>query len=96
MTHQTGLINDFESAVAFLLLTYPVLKKRNEKRSVAKISATTSDENKIPRKQNRTQGVNQGRNLNSYVMKTGVLLRYHKPAAYNFLTHHQKDELREH
>ena len=48
------------------------------------------------RKQNRTQGGKKGCNLKSDVGKSGVTLRYHKTAAYKFLTHPQNDELRDH
>ena len=69
-----GLRNDFEAAVALILPTDPVPKKRKEKRSVAEIYTTAADENKtgggnFPRKTNRTQGGKQGGNLNSGVRK---------------------------
>ena len=80
-----GLRNDFEAAVALILPTEPVPKKRKEKRSVAEIYTTAADENKtgggnFPRKTNMTQGGKQGGNLNSGVRKCFVLLCYHKPA----------------
>ena len=45
----TGLSNYFEAVVEFLLKTNQVPKKRKDKRSLAEISATTSDENNPPR-----------------------------------------------
>ena len=91
----TGLRNDFEAAVAFLLPTDTVPKKRKEKRTVSEIYATISYENKIQRKQNMTQIGKQGGNLKSGVRKTGVYLLYHKSAEYNFLTYPHKDKLPE-
>ena len=51
---------------------------------------------KLPKKTNTTQGRKKGGNLNSSVGKSGVPLRYHKPAAYKLLTQTYKDKLRDH
>ena len=77
----TGKRNDFEAAVAFLLPTDPVAKKRNAgaKQGNAQISDTTADVAAF--------GAKPG------IGKTGVALRYHKHKEFHALTPEQRDEL---
>lgn len=80
----TGMRNNFEAAVAFLLPTDPVKKKgRKSKRNAAEISST------------QATGAS-GPPLKSGVGTTGVALRYHSPKEYAKLSEEQRDELREH
>ena len=79
----TGMRNDFESAVTFLLPVDPVAKKRkgsNSEGNYAEISSAS--------------GGNQSGTKKS-TGKSGVELRYHKKEEYRKLSSEQKDELRE-
>ena len=81
-----GMGNDFEEAAAYLLQFCPVSKKRkntgNERNyNVSSVAAEPRNEQAKKRK------VNKG--------KTGVELRYYKPAEYRKLSSDQVEELRE-
>lgn len=81
-----GIGNDFEEAAAYLLQFCPVSKKRktsgNERTyNVSSVTTETRDEPVKKRK------VNKG--------KTGVELRYYKPAEYRKLNSSQIEELRQ-
>ena len=88
----TGMRNDFEAAVAFLLPHDPVKKKRGAKRASVQISAATSvsDPNDKPE-----DGGKNVRFKPTYG-KTGVELRYYKLKEWKKLTKEQQDEVREH
>ena len=76
----TGLRENFEKAVAILLPTDPVVKKK-KKRNRAEISSVTNAP-APPRKKKRSKG------------KTGVELRYYKYGEFKKLTDAQKEELK--
>ena len=78
----TGMRNNFEAAVAFLLPTDPVVKKGKGKRTNAEISAAAGDA-----KQMGTLKAGRG--------STGVEFRYYEPKEFRKLTQEQKDELME-
>ena len=89
----TGMRSDFERAVAFLLPTDPIKKKRGGKRVAGLISSTNAttpgggggkDKSKKKTRFKTTSGT------------TGVEFRFYKPAEFHKLTQEQKDELREH
>ena len=83
-----GMRNNFERAVAFLMPTDPVEKKKaKNKRSIAEVSAVESEE-RPPRK--NLGGHKQGRG------KSGVEFRYHTPEEYNALNKEQRQELHAH
>ena len=81
-----GIRNDFEEAAAYLLQFCPVSKKRKTSNSerTYNISSVTPESNSEPVKKRK---VNKG--------KTGVELRYYKPAKYRKLNSSQIDELRQ-
>ena len=90
-----GMRQDFELAVAFLLPTDPVKKKRGGKRGTAQISAVIAaasgedDSNdKGTSKKNVRFKANTG--------KTGVELRYHTHKEFIALSKEQRDELINH
>ena len=76
----TGLRENFEKAVAILLPTDPVVKKK-KKRNRAEISSITNAP-APPRKKKRSKG------------RTGVELRYYKYGEFKKLTDAQKEELK--
>ena len=90
----TGMRSDFERAVAFLLPTDPVKKKRGgNKRNAGQISATTAA--------GGGGGKNEGPKTKKTRFKstfgaTGVEFRYYTPSEFGKLTKEQKDELRAH
>ena len=84
----TGKRNDFEGAVAFLLPTDPVKKKRGGKRPHAQISATTAVND-------RTKNDKAFRFKPAYG-KSGVELRWYKLKEWKKLSKEQQDEVREH
>ena len=83
-----GMRNNFEAAVAFLLPTDPVEKKKSKsKRPIAEVSAADGEEN--PAK--KTIGTHKpGRG------KSGVEFRYHTPEEYQALNKEQRAELHAH
>ena len=89
-----GMRSDFERAVAFLLPTDPVKKKRGgSKRNAGHISSTTAA--------GGGGGKNEGTKTKKTRFKptfgaTGVEFRYYKTAEFNKLTNEQKEELRAH
>jgi hypothetical protein len=86
----TGMRNDFESAVAFLLPRDPVKKKKSNKRTSAQISATAGGDTgeKSDRKKKKVT-------FRPAFGKTGVELRYHKLKEWNKLTPQKQDEIKE-
>ena len=78
----TGMRNNFEAAVAFLLPTDPVPKKGKGKRANAEISATAGESKHLG-----THKAGRG--------STGVDFRYYEPKEFRKLTQEQKDELME-
>ena len=89
-----GMRGDFELAVAFLLPTDPVKRKKSgAKRGSAQISAAHAargDDKASP-------GSNNGKGkFKPNVGKTGVEFRYYKPKEFSKLTKEQKKELTSH
>jgi hypothetical protein len=86
-----GMMNDFEAAVAYLLPSDPVAKKRTsgQKRGQGLISDTTGDEQKESAEVSVVTGGKPARG------KTGVEFRFYKKKEYEKLTTEQKEELRE-
>jgi len=78
----TGMRNDFESAVTFLLPVDPVAKKRKGNGGEGNFANISS-----------ANGSNPGPKKSTG--KTGVELRYYKKEEYRRLSDEQKDELRE-
>ena len=78
----SGMRNNFENAVTFLLPSCPVAKKRKTTGSGGNFNAEISFTNAQDGTKKRTG-------------KTGVELRYHKKEEYGQLDINQKDELRE-
>ena len=74
-----GLREDFEKAVAILLPTDPVVKKKRKR--TAKISSVVDTPTPIKKKKKKSKG------------KTGVELRYYKYGEFKKLTEVQKEEL---
>ena len=96
----TGTRNDFERAVAFLLPTDPVRKKkRGGKRHAAHISATdgvTADVDAAASEPSTSSKKSRKVNFKPTCGNTGVKFRYYKPAEFNNLIDEQKAELKEH
>ena len=95
----SGMRNDFERAVAFLLPMDPVGKKRRAKRPAAQISAAATPEVEVgaaavadPKKGKKGRKVT----FKPTCGKTGVEFRYYKPAEFSKLTDEQRAELKEH
>ena len=88
----TGMREDFERSVAFLLPTDPVRKKRGGKRGAAQISAVGASNTGNPGK-GKGRGGGKKVGFKSTYGKTGVELRYYKAAEFSKLTQEQKDEL---
>ena len=82
-----GLRRDFERAVALLLPTCPVKRKRSGKRKSAEISEISAQ-------------IDEGAEIASMKVSrgpvTGIELRYYKPEEYAKLSKAQKKELKEH
>ena len=88
----TGKRNDFEGAVAFLLPTDPIRKKRGGKRPHAHVSSaaiTTKDKNRNPNGDRTVR-------FKPTTGKTGVELRWYKLKEWRKLSQEQQDEVREH
>jgi hypothetical protein len=83
-----GKRNNFEDAASYLLPYDPVAKKRSagSKRGAAYISGVDLEED---------EGTSTTQTSKPSIGKTGVHLRYHKPAEYMKLTSEQKLELKE-
>lgn len=89
-----GMRSDFERAVAFLLPTDPVKKKRGgNKRNAGHISATTAAGGGGGKKEGQKTKKTR---FKSTFGTTGVEFRFYKTAEFNKLTNEQKDELRAH
>ena len=88
----SGLRNEFEGAVAFLLPTDPVKKKRGVKRTPAQISATSGVGS--PDKAGKSVD-KKGKNVRfkSSYGKTGVELRYYKQKEWAKLSKEQQSEV---
>ena len=89
-----GMRSDFERAVAFLLPTDPVKKKRGgTKRNAGHISAATAaGGGGVKNEEQKTKKLR----FKSTFGTTGVEFRFYKTAEFNKLTNEQKDELRAH
>lgn len=87
-----GMMQDFEAAVAYLLPSDPVAKKRTSgsKRDQALISDTTGEGKQDTAEVSAVTGAKPARG------KTGVEFRFYKKKEYDKLTKEQQDELREH
>ena len=85
----SGMRNNFERAVAFLLPTDPV--KGKKKRVAAEISAINGGSSKETG--NEKGGAKKKVSFKKNVGETGVELRYHKFREYSKLTNEQKEEL---
>ena len=88
-----GMMNDFEAAVAYLLPSDPVARKRasatGTKRDQSQISDSTGEEKRDTAEVSAATGAKPSRG------KTGVEFRFYKLKEYQQLTKAQKDELRE-
>ena len=96
---QQGMRSDFERAVAFLLPTDPVKKKkRGEKRNAGQISATVAAANGGGGGGKKGSLKNNGKKtqFKSTFGTTGVEFRFYKTPEFNNLTDDQNDELRAH
>ena len=83
-----GMRNNFEAAVAFLLPTDPVEKKKaKSKRPIAEVSAVEGEDGP-PKTNPSTSKPGRG--------KTGVEFRYHTPDEYQALNKAQRQELHAH
>ena len=91
----SGLRNEFEGAVAFLLPTDPVKKKRGAKRTPAQISATSGT---ASADKSDNSGVKKGKKskFKATYGKTGVELRYYKQKEWKKLSKEQQTEVIEH
>ena len=89
---------DFERAVAFLLPTDPVKKKRGGKRGAAQISAVVaaaaSEEKEKPN--DKSGSPNKKPRFKPNTGKTGVELRYHTHKEFIALSKEQREELISH
>jgi hypothetical protein len=86
-----GMMNDFEAAVAYLLPSDPVAKKRTSgvKRGQGLISDSTGEEKMDAAEVSALTGGKPSRG------KTGVEFRFYTKKEYTKLTREQRDELRE-
>ncbi len=89
-----GMRGDFEKAVAFLLPTDPVKKKKRGRRNEAQVSAAVGGEanNSMKDKNNKKK---KKVSFKPNCGKNGVQFCYYKSKEFNKLTKEQRDELRE-